>query len=233
MWLSSTGFVQNLIKTGYRLKAVDYIYSLGMVHRFHPVSAIINDSMRITKESAEKSYRDANNEPAPQVISTFFLFNFLTQKRISCNNTKQAVQVAAVERQIKTLRAAIKCISCHKLESEFQLGDLEAQIKALLKRRRNLLAGPNSTVKQSQPNSAEVGSVTSNTPLEPSTTAASSSVTRPGSTSNEKRGQKRGFSENKQSSGRVTSTPRNNFQGNEGQSYRVDHHLSQRFHRNF
>ncbi|RID59661.1 hypothetical protein BRARA_F02877 [Brassica rapa] len=207
------GFIQNLIKTGYRLKAVDYIYSLGMVHRFQPVSAIINDSMRITKESAEKSYRDANNEPAPQTV-----------------------QVAAVERQIKTLRAAIKCISCHKLESEFQLGDLEAQIKSLLKRRRNLLNGPgsgsnpNSTVKQSQPNSAGVGSVTGNTPSEP---AASSSVTKPGSTSNEKRGQKRSFSENKQSSGRVTSTPRNNFQGNEGQSYRVDHHLSQRFHRNF
>ncbi|CAF2011975.1 unnamed protein product [Brassica oleracea] len=207
------GFIQNLIKSGYRLKAVDYIYSFGMVHRFHPVSAIINDSMRITKESAEKSYRDAKNESAPQV--------------------------AAIERQIKTLRAAIKCISCHKLESEFQLGDLEAQIKSLLKRRRNLLAGhgsgsnPNSTVKQSQPNSAEVGSVTSNTPSEPSTTAASSSVTRPGSRSNMKRGQKRSFSENKQSSGRVTSTPRNDFHGNEGQSYPVDHHHSKRFHRNF
>ncbi|KAF8105511.1 hypothetical protein N665_0157s0090 [Sinapis alba] len=184
------GFIQNLIKTGHRLKAVDYIYSFGMVHRFHPVSALINASLRITKESAEKSYRDAENESAPQV--------------------------AAIERQIKSLRAAIKCISCHKLESEFQLGDLEGQIKSLLKRRRNLLDGskPNSTVKQSQtampaPNSAEAGSVTSNTPSEPSTAdAASSSVNKPGSTSN-KRGQKRSFSENKQSSVHVTSTPRN------------------------
>ncbi|KAL0738722.1 hypothetical protein Bca4012_014932 [Brassica carinata] len=187
------GFIQNLIKTGHRLKSVDYIYSFGMVHIFHPVSAIINDSLRITKESAEKSYRDAMNESAPQ-----------------------AVQIAAVERQIKSLRAAIKCISCHKLESEFQLGDLEGQIKSLLNRRRNLLNGPgsgsgskpDSTVKQSQtatpPISAEAGSVTSNTPSEPSTAAASSSVNKPGSTSNKKRGQKRRISENKQSSVHVT-----------------------------
>lgn len=63
----STGFIQNLIKTGHRFKAIDYIYSFGMVHRFQPVSAIINDSLRITKESAEKSYRDAKNESATQV----------------------------------------------------------------------------------------------------------------------------------------------------------------------
>ncbi|KAJ4900694.1 FRIGIDA-like protein 5 [Raphanus sativus] len=174
------GFIQNLIRTGYRLKAVNYIYSFGMVHRFQPVSAIIKDSLRITKECAEKSYRDANNESAPQV--------------------------AAIDRQIKSLRAAIRCISCHKLESEFQPGDLEGQIKSLFKRRRNLMDGSNpaSAVKQSQtalpPNSAEVGSVTSNTPSEPSTAAAISSANKPGSTSNKKRGQKRSFSENKQSS---------------------------------
>ncbi|CAL9231815.1 unnamed protein product [Arabidopsis halleri] len=58
------GFIQNLIKTGHRIKAIDYIYSFGMVHRFQPVSALINDSLRIIKESAEKSYREANNESA-------------------------------------------------------------------------------------------------------------------------------------------------------------------------
>lgn len=69
----STGFIQNLIKTGHRLKAIDYIYSFDMVHKFQPVSAIINDFLRITKESAEKSFRDAKNEYAPKVKSPSFL----------------------------------------------------------------------------------------------------------------------------------------------------------------
>ncbi|ESQ32270.1 hypothetical protein EUTSA_v10005503mg [Eutrema salsugineum] len=190
------GFIQNLIKTGHRLKAIDYIYSFGMVRRFHPVSAIINDSLRITKESAEKSFRDAKNESAPQV--------------------------AAIDRQIRSLRAAIKCISRHKLESEFQLGNLEEQIKSLLKLRRNPSDGsgsgtkPDLTIKQSQaaeeaPNLAEVGSVTSNTPLETSTAAASSSVSKPGSKKKQKRGQKRSLSGSKQSSVHVASDPRNHF----------------------
>ncbi|KAF3567417.1 hypothetical protein DY000_02011212 [Brassica cretica] len=78
-----------------------------LVHKFHPVSAIINDSLRITKEAAEKAFRDAENEPASQV--------------------------AALDRQIRSLRAGIRCTMCHKLESEFQLGDLEERIKSLLK----------------------------------------------------------------------------------------------------
>ncbi|CAN6972212.1 unnamed protein product [Brassica rapa subsp. trilocularis] len=32
-----------------------------MVYKFHPVSAIINESLRITKESAEKAFTDAEN----------------------------------------------------------------------------------------------------------------------------------------------------------------------------
>ncbi|CAH8326891.1 unnamed protein product [Eruca vesicaria subsp. sativa] len=208
------GFIKKLIKTGHRLKSVDYIYSFGMVHRFQPVSAIINDSLRITKESAEKSYSDAKNE--------------------------SAAQVAAIERQIKSLRAAIRCILRHKLESDFQLGDLEGQIKSLSKLRRTTLSDgsatkPGSTVKQPQtvipPTSAELGAVTSNTPLEPSTTAASSSsVSEPGSTSIMKRGQKRSFSDNKESSVQVTSSPSNHSNGhggghslNERQSDPVDH----------
>ncbi|CAN8255726.1 unnamed protein product [Cochlearia groenlandica] len=169
------GFIQNLIKTGHRLKAVDYIYSFDMVHRFQPVSAIINDSLRITKEYAEKSSRDAKNESAQQV--------------------------AAIDKQVRSIRAAIRCIKCHKLESEFQLGDLEEQIKSLLKLRRNPSKGsgykPDMTTEQSPkenvPSIAEVGSVTSNTPLEPSTTvaASSSSASKP---RKKNKGKKRGMS---------------------------------------
>ncbi|CAA0405082.1 unnamed protein product [Arabidopsis thaliana] len=191
------GFIQNLIKTGHRIKAIDYIYSFGMVHRFQPVSAIINDSLRITKESAEKSYREAKNE--------------------------STTQVAAIDRQVRALRAAIKCISCHKLESEFQLGDLEEQIKSLLKLRRNTSNGsgsgsasskPDSTIKQSQtakpPTVAEVAPVTSNIPLEPSTEAASSSASKPFSKKN-KRGKKRSMSGNNQSSGHIASHTSNHY----------------------
>ncbi|KAG2316535.1 hypothetical protein Bca52824_019657 [Brassica carinata] len=166
-----TGFIQNLIKTDHRLKAVNYIYSFGMVHKFHPVSAIINDSLRITKESAEKAFRDAENEPASQV--------------------------AAIDRQIRSVRAVIRCITSHELESEFQLGDLEERIKSLLKLRRNVsgTAEPPSLL-------AEVGSVSSsNTRLEHSTTAVSSSASKPGS-----RGQKRS-----QSSVHVASHASNHF----------------------
>ncbi|CDY19713.1 BnaA09g03660D [Brassica napus] len=132
-----TGFIQDLIKTGHRLKAVNYIYAFGMLHKFHPVSAIINDSLRITKESAEKAFRDAENEPASQV--------------------------AAIDRQIRSLRAGIKCITCHKLESEFQLEDLEDRIKSLLKLRRNVsdTAEPPSLGERSQ-SSVHVASHTSN-----------------------------------------------------------------------
>ncbi|CAG7860050.1 unnamed protein product [Brassica rapa] len=42
----------------------------SLVHKFHPVSAIINDSLRITKEAAEKAFRDAENEPASQQSQT-------------------------------------------------------------------------------------------------------------------------------------------------------------------
>ncbi|WZZ12168.1 hypothetical protein YC2023_105257 [Brassica napus] len=56
----------------------------GLVHKFHPVSAIINDSLRITKEAAEKAFRDAENEPASQF--------------------------AAIDRQIRSLRAGVRCI---------------------------------------------------------------------------------------------------------------------------
>ncbi|XP_010494033.1 PREDICTED: FRIGIDA-like protein 5 [Camelina sativa] len=202
------GFIQNLLKSGHRIKAIDYIYSFGMVHRFQPVSAIINDALRITKESAEKSYRDAKNE--------------------------SATQVAAIDRQIRTLRAAIKCISCHKLESEFKLENLEEQIKSLLKLRKNTSNGsvsksaskPNSTIQQPQteipPNVAEVASVTSNTPVEPSREAASSSVSKPSSNRKDKRaGKKRSLSGNNQNSGHVASHTRNHFT-------RQDYSLNQR-----
>ncbi|CAH2044556.1 unnamed protein product [Thlaspi arvense] len=197
------GFIQNVIKSGHRLKAIDYIYSFDMVHRFHPVSAIINDSLRITKESAEKAFRDASeNESAPQV--------------------------AAIDRQIKSLRAAIRCIKSHKLESEFQLGDLEEQIKSLLKLRQSPSDGskPDLTIKQSQaeeeaPNLAEVGSVTRNTPLEPSTAAAASSK--------KKGGQKRSLSGSKKSSVHVASHTRNHYPGhgyslNQRQPWPVNHY---------
>lgn len=198
MALLLTGFIQNLIKTGHRLKAIDYIYSFDMVNRFQPVSAILNDFLRITKESAEKSFRDANNESAPQVNSPSFLCSQLLKLKDS-SNSKQISQVAAVDKQIKALRAAIRCISCHKLESEFQIGDFKEQVNSLLKLRRDLLDGsgsgskPNLTIKESQttkpPNLAEVGSVISNTPLEPE--AASSTVSKTSSKKKNKRGQKR------------------------------------------
>ena len=151
-----------------------------MLHKFHPVSAIINDSLRITKEAAEKAFRDAENEPASQVkIHVLSLF-FLNSKESYVVTTVQTLQVAAIDRQIRSLRAGIKCITCHKLESEFQLEDLEERIKSLLKLRRNVsdTAEP--------PSLGEVGSVSSNnTRLEHSTTAVSSSASKPGS-----RGQK-------------------------------------------
>ncbi|EOA19886.1 hypothetical protein CARUB_v10000134mg [Capsella rubella] len=207
------GFIQNLIKTGHRIKAVDYIYSFGMVHRFQPVSAIINDSLRITKESAEKSYRDAKNE--------------------------SATQVAAIDRQIRTLRAAIKCIKCHKLESEFQLENLEEQIKSLLKLRRNTTnngspSKPDLTIQQSQteipPNvTAEVASGTRNTPLEPSIQAASSCASKPSSAKKNKRGKKRSLSGNNQNSGHVASHTSNHFPShdyslNQRQTWPVDNY---------
>ncbi|KAJ4877690.1 FRIGIDA-like protein 5 [Raphanus sativus] len=184
-----TGFIQNLIETGNHLKAVNYIYSFGMVHKFHPVSSIINDSLRITKESAEKAFRDAENEPASQV--------------------------AAIDRQIKSLRAGIKCITCHKLESEFQLGDLEERIKSLLKLRRNVsdTAEPPSLL-------AEVGSVSSNnTRLENSTTDVSSSASKPGP-----RGQKRSQSSVHVASYASNHFPEHGFSLNQRLVWPVDHY---------
>ncbi|KAF8053970.1 hypothetical protein N665_1358s0005 [Sinapis alba] len=183
-----TGFIQNLIKTGHRLKAVNYIYSFGMVHKFHPVSAIISDSLRITKESAEKAFRDAENEPASQV--------------------------AAIDRQIRSLRAGIRCITSHKLESEFQLGDLEERIKSLLKLRRNVsdTAEPPSLL-------AEVGSVSNNTRLEHSTTAVSSSASKPGS-----RGQKRSQSSVHVASHASNHFPEHGFSLNQRLTWPVDHY---------
>nr|VDC58548.1 unnamed protein product [Brassica rapa] len=184
-----TGFIQDLIKTGHRLKAVNYIYSFRMLHKFHPVSAIINDSLRITKESAEKAFRDAENEPASQV--------------------------AAIDRQIRSLRAGIKCITCHKLESEFQLEDLEERIKSLLKLRRNVsdTAEP--------PSLGEVGSVSSNnTRLEHSTTAAvSSSASKPGS-----RGQKRSQSSVHVASYTSNHVPEHGSSLNQRLTWPVDHY---------
>ncbi|CAN7089628.1 unnamed protein product [Brassica rapa subsp. narinosa] len=183
-----TGFIQDLIKTGHRLKAVNYIYSFGMLHKFHPVSAIINDSLRITKESAEKAFRDAENEPASQV--------------------------AAIDRQIRSLRAGIKCITCHKLESEFQLEDLEERIKSLLKLRRNVsdTAEP--------PSLGEVGSVSSNnTRLEHSATVVSSSASKPGS-----RGQKRSQSSVHVASYTSNHVPEHGSSLNQRLTWPVDHY---------
>ncbi|XP_013610577.1 PREDICTED: FRIGIDA-like protein 5 [Brassica oleracea var. oleracea] len=183
-----TGFIQDLITTGHRLKAVNYIYSFGMLHKFHPVSAIINDSLRITKEAAEKAFRDAENEPASQV--------------------------AAIDRQIRSLRAGVKCITCHKLESEFQLEDLEERIKSLLKLRRNVsdTAEP--------PSLGEVGSVSSNnTRLEHSTTAVSSSASKPGS-----RGQKRSQSSVHVASYTSDHFPEHGSSLNQRLTWPVDHY---------
>ncbi|KAJ4877692.1 FRIGIDA-like protein 5 [Raphanus sativus] len=185
-----TGFIQNVIKTGHRFKAVNYIYSFGMVHKFHPVSAIINDSLRITKESAEKAFRDAENEPASQV--------------------------AAIDRQIRSLRAGIKCITRHKLESEFHLGDLEERIKSLLKLRRNVCgtAEPPRLL-------AGVGSVSSsnNTRLEHSTTDVSSSASKPDS-----RGQKRSQSSVHVASHASNHFPEHGYSLNQRLAWPVDHY---------
>nr|XP_018461627.1 PREDICTED: FRIGIDA-like protein 5 [Raphanus sativus] len=185
-----TGFIQNLIETGHRFKAVNYIYSFGMVHKFHPVSAIINDSLRITKECAEKAFRDAENEPASQV--------------------------AAIDRQIRSLRAGIKCITRHKLESEFHLGDLEERIKSLLKLRRNVCctAEPPSLL-------AGVGSVSSssNTRLEHSTTDVSSSASKPDS-----RGQKRSQSSVHVATHASNHFPEHGYSLNQRLAWPVDHY---------
>ncbi|KAJ0253105.1 FRIGIDA-like protein 5 [Hirschfeldia incana] len=184
-----TGFIQNLIKTGLRFKAVNYIYSFGMVHKFHPVSAIINDSLRITKEAADKAFRDAENEPASKV--------------------------AAIDRQIRSLRAGIKCITCHKLESEFQVGDLEERIKSLSKLKRNVsdTAEPPGLL-------AEVGSVSSNnTRLEHSLSAVSSSASKPGS-----RGQKRSQSSVHVASHTSNHFPEHGYSLNQRLAWPVDHY---------
>ncbi|KAL1220857.1 FRIGIDA-like protein 5 [Cardamine amara subsp. amara] len=183
-------FIHNLIKTGHRLKAVNYIYSLDMVNKFRPVSDIIKDSLRITKQFAEKSFREAKDE--------------------------YSAQVAAIDRQINSLRNAIKCIKSHKLESEFESENLEERINSLLKIRGNLSDGSgiktDLTIQQSKTakptNVAEVGSVTKNSPLELSTAAASSSASKPSRKMNKKK-RKRSLSGSIQSSGHVASLTSN------------------------
>ncbi|CAN8277126.1 unnamed protein product [Cochlearia groenlandica] len=182
-------FIQNLIKTGRRLKAIEYIYSFDMVHRFQPVSGIIRDFLRITNDVAEKLFKDAKNESKSQVV--------------------------AIDRQIRSLRAAIRCISSHKLDSELQIENLQEHIKSLLKLRENISSKPNLDSKKTQtakPQNleTEVCSIPSNTPNESSSATGSSTANKPYL---KNRGRKRTFSGNIHSPAYVSSDPSNQFRG--------------------
>ncbi|CAA7038132.1 unnamed protein product, partial [Microthlaspi erraticum] len=202
------GFIQNLIRNGRRIKAIDYIFSFDMAQTFHPVSAIIKDSLRIIKELAEKSLIDLNKESAPQ-----------------------ALQVAAIDRQIRSLRAAMRCISTHKLESEFPPGSLEEQIKSLSKLRRNPSSGSGTKQAQTEnpPNGGEIVAVTSNAPPRE---AGSSSVSKPSSSSTtiKHTGHKRSLWESNESWRQVASHPRNHYHighgysQNQRRAWEVDHY---------
>ena len=63
----------------------------SLVHKFHPVSAIINDSLRITKEAAEKAFRDAENEPASQVKDSCPFVCFYNSKESYVVSTAQTL----------------------------------------------------------------------------------------------------------------------------------------------